>query len=133
VSRPELASELHAILGDRVQLQQVVINLVINGIQAMATVTRTKAALAAAKKRGTVLGGHREGSPDIARHTAKAAAKRAEQADKRVAMVAEYLDTLRGFSLHEMARRLNAMDVRAPRGGQWSAMTVSRALKRLAS
>jgi DNA invertase Pin-like site-specific DNA recombinase len=31
----------------------------------------TKAALAAAKKRGTVLGGHREGSPDIARHTAR--------------------------------------------------------------
>jgi DNA invertase Pin-like site-specific DNA recombinase len=94
---------------------------------------RTKAALAAAKKRGTVLGGHREGSPDIARHTAKAAAKRAEQADKRVAVVAEYLDNLRGLSLNEMARRLNAMDVRAPRGGQWSAITVSRALKRLAS
>jgi C4-dicarboxylate-specific signal transduction histidine kinase len=35
VFRPELARGLPAVLGDRVQLQQVVINLVINGIQAM--------------------------------------------------------------------------------------------------
>ena len=38
VFRPELALDLPAVLGDGVQLQQVVINLVINGIQAMATV-----------------------------------------------------------------------------------------------
>jgi len=38
VFRPELAPGLRAVLGDRVQLQQVVINLIINGIQAMATV-----------------------------------------------------------------------------------------------
>jgi PAS domain S-box-containing protein len=38
VFRPELARGLPDILGDRVQLQQVVINLVINAIQAMATV-----------------------------------------------------------------------------------------------
>jgi PAS domain S-box-containing protein len=37
--RPQLASELPPALGDRVQLQQVLINLVINGIQAMASVT----------------------------------------------------------------------------------------------
>jgi PAS domain S-box-containing protein len=34
--RPQLASELPPALGDRVQLQQVLINLVMNGIQAMA-------------------------------------------------------------------------------------------------
>jgi PAS domain S-box-containing protein len=34
----ELASELPPVLGDRVQLQQVIINLLVNGIQAMATV-----------------------------------------------------------------------------------------------
>jgi PAS domain S-box-containing protein len=37
--RPQLASELPPVLGDRVQLQQVLINLVMNGIQAMAQVT----------------------------------------------------------------------------------------------
>ena len=37
--RTELASELPAVLGDRVQLQQVMINLAINGMEAMASVT----------------------------------------------------------------------------------------------
>jgi PAS domain S-box-containing protein len=37
--RMELAPALPAILGDRVQLQQVIINLVINGIEAMQSVT----------------------------------------------------------------------------------------------
>jgi C4-dicarboxylate-specific signal transduction histidine kinase len=37
--RPQLASELPPALGDRVQLQQVLINLVMNGIQAMGSVT----------------------------------------------------------------------------------------------
>jgi PAS domain S-box-containing protein len=37
--RTELASGLPAVLGDRVQLQQVMINLVINGMEAMAAVT----------------------------------------------------------------------------------------------
>jgi len=37
--RLELVSGLPAVLGDRVQLQQVIINLVINGIEAMAQVT----------------------------------------------------------------------------------------------
>jgi PAS domain S-box-containing protein len=37
--RPRLASKLPPALGDRVQLQQVLINLVMNGIQAMAPVT----------------------------------------------------------------------------------------------
>ena len=37
--RLELAQTLPAILGDRVQLQQVIINLVVNGMEAMASVT----------------------------------------------------------------------------------------------
>src|ERR1700741_3121561 len=37
--RTQLASELPPVRGDRIQLQQVLINLVINGIQAMASVT----------------------------------------------------------------------------------------------
>src|SRR5260370_509737 len=37
--RTELASALPSVLGDRVQLQQVVINLLINGVEAMASIT----------------------------------------------------------------------------------------------
>ena len=37
--RTELASGLPPVLGDRVQLQQVVINLLINGVEAMAPIT----------------------------------------------------------------------------------------------
>jgi PAS domain S-box-containing protein len=37
--RLELASELPLVLADRIQLQQVIINLVMNGMEAMATVT----------------------------------------------------------------------------------------------
>jgi C4-dicarboxylate-specific signal transduction histidine kinase len=37
--RMELASSLPHVLGDRVQLQQVILNLIMNGIEAMASVT----------------------------------------------------------------------------------------------
>jgi C4-dicarboxylate-specific signal transduction histidine kinase len=37
--KTELAAALPAVLGDRIQLQQVVVNLVINGVDAMATIT----------------------------------------------------------------------------------------------
>jgi signal transduction histidine kinase len=37
--RLELASELPPVLADRIQLQQVIINLVMNGMEAMASVT----------------------------------------------------------------------------------------------
>jgi PAS domain S-box-containing protein len=39
VLRMELAADLPRVLGDRVQLQQVILNLVMNGIEAMASVT----------------------------------------------------------------------------------------------
>jgi len=37
--RTELSSALRPVLGDRVQLQQVIINLLINGVEAMASIT----------------------------------------------------------------------------------------------
>jgi DNA invertase Pin-like site-specific DNA recombinase len=93
---------------------------------------RTKAALGATKAHGTKLGGRREGSPDISTYAAAASSARTAKADERLAAKADDLRKLEGLSLNEMARRLNAMSIQAPRGGQWSAMTVSRALKRLA-
>jgi signal transduction histidine kinase len=43
--RLDLAPTLPAVLGDRVQLQQVVINLIVNGTEAMASVTDRPRAL----------------------------------------------------------------------------------------
>jgi DNA invertase Pin-like site-specific DNA recombinase len=89
---------------------------------------RTKAALAAAKARGTVLGGYRG-------HTITPAAGEAgrrsqvARADARLADLAPVLDELRiggVTSLGGIARALNARGVPAARGGVWSATQVRR-------
>jgi PAS domain S-box-containing protein len=56
--RTELAAELPRILGDRVQLQQVLLNLVVNGMDAMSTIEQSQRVL-------TISGHHeiREGVP----------------------------------------------------------------------
>jgi C4-dicarboxylate-specific signal transduction histidine kinase len=50
--RLELASGLPAVVGDRVQLQQVIINLVMNGIEAMAGVSEQRRRLAVRSRLG---------------------------------------------------------------------------------
>ena len=59
--RTELAAALPPVLGDRIQLQQVVINLVMNGLEAMAPVTdraaRDAYSVAAARSRRGTRGG----------------------------------------------------------------------------
>lgn len=94
---------------------------------------RTKAALAAAKARGTVLGGLRPGAADIAQHQRQGVAAAQAKADARLADVADDLRTLvgEGLSLNAIARRLNALGIEASRGGNWTATGVRRALLRL--
>ena len=103
--------------------------------EAEAISKRTKAALAAAKARGTQLGGRRvsaERFADIARsaqpkaqaaNSAKAAKKRAEVIPAIEALQAEGITTLRA-----LAAGLNEREIEAPRGGQWTAMQVQRVL-----
>jgi PAS domain S-box-containing protein len=52
--RAELAGDLPSVLGDRVQLQQVVLNLVMNGIEAMSTVLDRPRELVIKTQRGDV-------------------------------------------------------------------------------
>jgi hypothetical protein len=49
--RTELAEELPRILGDRVQLQQVLLNLIVNGMDAMSTVEQPKRVLTLSGRR----------------------------------------------------------------------------------
>jgi DNA invertase Pin-like site-specific DNA recombinase len=80
---------------------------------------RTKAGLAAAKARGTVLG-----NADLA------AANKAAAADRAEALRAVFVETA-GMSLRAVADVLNSRALATPTGKPWSAMAVSRVRARL--
>jgi len=92
---------------------------------------RTRAALAAAKARGTVLGNPRlrAGTPDQAR---AASAAKSAQARARAADVLPYLDAARragARTLHELAEALTNRGVPTPAGkGDWGPEQVRRVL-----
>jgi DNA invertase Pin-like site-specific DNA recombinase len=93
---------------------------------------RTKEALIAAKKRGTVLGGYKGGPvPD---GILGAVAKRAK-ADAFAARVAPTLAEMsaRGLSLHQVAAELTARSILTAEGGAWTATAVRRVLARAAT
>ena len=99
---------------------------------------RTKAALAAAKARGVKLGGNREGAYAVHTHSAQgnvaSAAVRRDKARQRAAGLAAAVWELQAqgaVTLAQMAEGLNAMDIPAPRGGNWAPIQVSRLLARI--
>ena len=92
--------------------------------------TRTKQALAAAKARGTVLGGYKGGpAPD---HRLGNEAQRVK-ADEFADRLAPVLACLRGkgLSLHQMAQALTAQGIKTARGGAWTASGVRAIQRRL--
>jgi hypothetical protein len=91
---------------------------------------RTKAALAAAKKRGVKLGGWR-GHVFTAREHKASAASRRRQALQRAADLAPVVKELQAsgvVSLMAIAAGLNERSIPTARGGQWSATQVMRLL-----
>ncbi|WP_043838911.1 recombinase family protein [Muricoccus aerilatus] len=96
---------------------------------------RTRAALAAARARGAVLGGDRGWRPPTPPCTATAATRRAEQAVRTAHRVTLELDALRamGITTHQgLARALTDRGVPTPRGGAgWTHTTVARVIERL--
>ncbi len=95
---------------------------------------RTKAALAAAKARGTRLGGFRVRAPNIAmyqRRGVEAACQKALTAAEERRETIEELQR-ENLSLNAMAARLNADSVCTSRGGKWTATAVKRTIERLA-
>jgi DNA invertase Pin-like site-specific DNA recombinase len=87
---------------------------------------RTKAALAAAKTRGTKLGGLRDATGQRNIAVQKEARRRAEKVAKVIVPMREQGETLRGI-----AEALNKSGVPTARGGQWQASQVQRTLDRL--
>ena len=89
---------------------------------------RTKEALAAAKARGTVLGG-----PKLAEARKKAVAEITAQADQRAANVLPLIREIRkagATSLRQIADALNARGISSPRGGDWHATSVRNMMAR---
>jgi DNA invertase Pin-like site-specific DNA recombinase len=91
---------------------------------------RTRAALAAAKARGKVLGGWR-GGPKV--DTAAGQKARTERATARAHQLAPVVIPLRrdGMSLRAIAAELAARGIRTPRGGAWTADAVRNVLQRV--
>ena len=93
---------------------------------------RTRKALAAAKARGVKLGGFRLGVEMTAETRAMGTAAKTAQARARASDLAPTLATLQAegvTSLGGLAQALNDRGIPAARGGSWSPMQVSRALK----
>jgi len=95
---------------------------------------RTKAALAAAKKRGVTLGGFR-GKVPTTKHRALSAAALRRKADGRAADLAPTIKEMQAAgasSLRAIADGLNAKNIPTARGsGEWSAVQVARVLDRI--
>ncbi len=97
--------------------------------EAEAISKRTKAALAAAKERGTVLGGRRVSAERFTEIGAAARQTHSAQAAKsrdRVLPVIAEIQRQGNSTLRAIASELNAREIDAPRGGQWSAVQVQR-------
>lgn len=87
---------------------------------------RTKAALAEAKRKGTILGGMRDAT--MKRNDAvKANAQR--RADKLSGLIVPLRNA--GKTLREIAAELDKAEVKTARGGTWQASQVKRVLERL--
>lgn len=101
--------------------------------EAKAISERTKAALAAAKRRGVRLGGLRANSARIGRTKGNPASVLARQrkAAARAADLVPIIDALKAdgaITLADLATGLNTRNIPAPRGGEWSATQVMRLL-----
>jgi DNA invertase Pin-like site-specific DNA recombinase len=93
--------------------------------EARVTGERTRAALAAAKARGTVLGANGR----------TLAARNREGAAARLDPLAAEIRAVRGegMTIRQMVKRLNDLGVASPGGGSWHTSNLHRALRRLAT
>jgi len=94
---------------------------------------RTKAALAAAKKRGTSLGGKRRGSGWTGRNRSLGSKAVKAKADAFAHDLRDVLTDIGAGSLRYVAEQLSTRNIRTPRGGKWTAAAVQRLQRKLES
>lgn len=101
--------------------------------EAEAISKRTIAALAAAKERGTQLGGRRVSVKRFAEISAQAREAHIRKAKTFAVSLLPTINEIKtsgAMTLRAIAEELNNRNVDAPRGGQWSAVQVARVLAR---
>ncbi len=99
--------------------------------EAEAISKRTKAALQAAKERGTKLEGRRVSAERFAEIQTFARQERTERVAKQRAELLPTITQIQAegaTTLRAIAAQLNAREIEAPRGGQWTAVQIRRAL-----
>jgi DNA invertase Pin-like site-specific DNA recombinase len=128
----EAGVEFHAVDFPQANRLTVHILAAVAEHEAKAISERTKAALAAAKRRGVKLGGYR--GTTMTKAMRKAAAEAiAKRADARAADLTPTIAELQAggaTSLRDIAEGLNDRGIPTARGGQWSAVQVQRVLDR---
>lgn len=129
-----MESGVKFVAADMPEVNEMVIHILASVAQgeAKAISTRTTAALRAAKARGTVLGGLRwnSGQIGVKGHKASLKARRASAA-KRAGDLLPVIESIKAggaVSLRDIAAGLNQRGIETARGGQWSAVQVSRIL-----
>jgi DNA invertase Pin-like site-specific DNA recombinase len=128
----ESAVEFHAVDFPQANRLTVHILAAVAEHEAKVISERTKAALAAAKRRGVQLGGYRGTTITKAMRKAAAAAleKRAHERAADLLPTVKELRASGATSLRAIADGLNQRQIPAAKGGQWSATQVMRVLQR---
>jgi DNA invertase Pin-like site-specific DNA recombinase len=101
--------------------------------EAMMIAARTKAAMATARARGTLLGRRDDAIAAFSAEGAKASAEvRGAMASKRAADLLPAIRRIQAdgaVTLRDIAAKLNEEEIPTARGGEWSAVQVQRVLQ----
>ncbi|HEX4049911.1 MAG TPA: recombinase family protein [Steroidobacteraceae bacterium] len=128
---------VRVVAADNPEMNETVVGImaVIAQHEAQAISDRTRAALAAAKRRGVRLGNPhlKAGTPASARAASVAAQAAAKSRAEELRDVVSDAHAAGCVSLRDVAQHLNGLGIRTARGGDWAAASVLRLLRQLSA